>query len=118
MFRSAPGSACAKRTEKARPLKRAATNSAVRFELGSTATPGCAAESTISKVKTAQARVPVLLLARFGLGIGISWAVSASSGDEAVLRGLFAVEDSAARAAHGYARLDFFRADGAVRQRL
>src|SRR6266851_2368472 len=38
-------------------------------------------------------------------------------GDEAVLRGFFAVEDGAAGAADGDAVLDFFRADGAIGQR-
>src|SRR5260370_3614548 len=58
------------------------------------------------------------LLSRFDGSFRAPRAFFSSRSDEAVLRGFFAVEDSAAGAADGHAVLDLFRADGALRQRL
>src|SRR6266446_4072046 len=48
----------------------------------------------------------------------VSLAFSAPRANQAILCGFFTVEDGAAGAAHGHAVFDFFRADGALRQRL
>src|ERR1700687_229384 len=62
-----------------------------------------------------------LLLGRFRFPLFSVHSVSpwriVFGGDEAVLRGFFAVEDGAAGAADRDAVLDFFRADGAIGER-
>src|SRR2546422_5381577 len=58
------------------------------------------------------------LLSHVDRSLGNFLAFSASRANQAVLRGFFAIEDGAAGAADGHAMFDFFRADGALRERL